>query len=37
MKGKGSKMLEKKNLRKIYKTKKGVSVEALRGISLKFP
>ena len=37
MKGKGSKMLETKNLRKIYKTKKGVSVEALKGISLKFP
>lgn len=37
MKGKGSKMLETKNLRKTYKTKKGVSVEALKGISLKFP
>ncbi len=37
MKGKGSKMLETKNLRKIYKTKKGVSVEALKGISLRFP
>lgn len=30
-------MLETRNLRKIYKTKKGVSVEALKGISLKFP
>ena len=37
MKGNGSKMLETKNLRKTYKTKKGVSVEALKGISLKFP
>ena len=37
MKGKGSKMLETKNLRKLYKTKKGVSVEALKGISLRFP
>lgn len=30
-------MLETKNLKKIYRTKKGVSVEALKGISLKFP
>ena len=30
-------MLETKNLKKVYKTKKGVSVEALKGISLKFP
>lgn len=30
-------MLETRNLRKVYKTKKGVSVEALKGISLKFP
>ena len=37
MKGKGSKMLETRNLRKVYKTKKSVSVEALKGISLKFP
>jgi ABC-type lipoprotein export system ATPase subunit len=30
-------MLETKKLKKVYKTKKGVSVEALKGISLKFP
>lgn len=30
-------MLETKNLKKVYKTKKGVSVEALNGVSLKFP
>lgn len=30
-------MLEIRNLKKVYKTKKGVSVEALRGISLNFP
>ena len=30
-------MLETRNLKKIYKTKKGVSVEALKGVSLKFP
>ncbi len=30
-------MLETKNLRKTYRTKKGVQVEALKGISLKFP
>lgn len=30
-------MLETRSLRKSYKTKKGVTVEALKGISLKFP
>lgn len=30
-------MLEAKELKKIYKTKKGVSVEALKGVSIKFP
>lgn len=30
-------MLEAKELKKVYKTKKGVSVEALKGISIKFP
>lgn len=30
-------MLEVKDLKKVYKTKKGVSVEALNGVSLKFP
>lgn len=30
-------MLETKNLKKVYKTKKGVSVNALNGVSIKFP
>ena len=30
-------MLEVKELKKVYKTKKGVSVEALKGVSIKFP
>ncbi len=30
-------MLEAKELKKVYKTKKGVSVEALKGVSIKFP
>lgn len=30
-------MLETRNLQKVYKTKKGVSVTALKNISLKFP
>ena len=30
-------MLEAKALKKVYKTKKGVSVEALKGVSIKFP
>lgn len=30
-------MLEVKNLKKIYKTKKGVDVNALDGVSLSFP
>ena len=30
-------MLEAKKLKKIYKTKKGVSVEALKGVSIQFP
>ena len=30
-------MLETKNLKKVYKTKKGVAVTALKDISLKFP
>lgn len=30
-------MLETRQLKKIYKTKKGVSVEALKGVSIKFP
>ena len=30
-------MLETKNLKKTYRTKKGVHVEVLKGISLKFP
>lgn len=30
-------MLEVKNLKKIYKTKKGVSVNALDGVSIQFP
>ena len=29
-------MLETKNLKKVYKTKKGVAVEALKGVSIKF-
>ena len=29
-------MLETKNLEKVYKTKKGVAVEALKGVSIKF-
>ena len=29
-------MLETKNLKKVYKTKKGVSVNALNGVSIKF-
>lgn len=30
-------MLETRNLRKVYKTKKGISVEALKEVSLNFP
>ena len=30
-------MLETRNLKKVYKTKKGVSVTALNDVSIKFP